>query len=132
MEELQAPEGYCKAMPVGVTVRDNAEVQTAKVTDHPISGYFEKADAPAAYRLKVLDRDQVLEEVETRMEDKVSYSFDSVIGAKLACIGQNVSRQTTWSSIHQDMYSKRRRIRRHNGLCWGTTIRNSSIPLNGL
>ena len=84
MEELQAPEGYCKAMPVGVTVRDNAEVQTAKVTDHPISGYFEKADAPAAYRLKVLDRDQVLEEVETRMEDKVSYSFDSVIGAKLA------------------------------------------------
>ena len=76
--------------------------------------------------MKVLDRDQVLEEVETRMEDKVSYSFDSVIGAKLALY--RAKRIKTDNLVqHPSGYVFEKAENSP-----GTTIRNSSIPLNGL
>lgn len=84
MEELKVPSGYIKAMPVGVIVENTTGIQTAKATDWPISGYVDKVDAPVSYCVKVIDRDQVLEEAENRIEGKASYSYKSVEGAKLA------------------------------------------------
>lgn len=84
MEELAAPEGWVKAMPVGLTVGDSSKVQTAKATDRAISTWFDKVDRPETFRIHVLDRDQVLEEDRTVIEGKGSFTYESIKGAKLA------------------------------------------------
>lgn len=84
MEELKAPEGYVKTMPVGLTVSDSTEVWTAKATDRAISGYIEKMDAPAAYEIRILDRDSVFDEERKITEGKGSYTYQNVLGAELA------------------------------------------------
>lgn len=84
MEELKAPDGYVKTMPVGLTVEDKAKIRTAKATDRPISGYFEKLDAPESYRVKVRNHDMRREEQEIRTEGKAGYSYGGIKGAELA------------------------------------------------
>lgn len=84
MEELKAPEGYVKTLPVGLTVNDSTKVQTARVTDNTINGYIEKLDAPADYRVKVIDRDNVLTDSMSRIEGKGGYPYANVSGAELA------------------------------------------------
>lgn len=103
MEELQAPEGYSKIMPVGLTVENHAEVQTVKVTDQTIRGCFEKLDAPGDFRINVLDRDQVLEEPQKRIEAKGAYSFESVEGVKLALFRAKRVKTDDWEH-HPDGY----------------------------
>lgn len=84
MEELKAPDGYVKTMPVGLTVEDKTEIQAARATDRPISGYFDKLDAPGSYRVRVRDRNQATEEPQYRTEGKAGYTYGSVNGAGLA------------------------------------------------
>ena len=75
LEELKAPKGYVKAMPKGLAVEDGSEIQKVKMTDRPVSGYFEKLDAPESFRVRVIDKDQVLEETQFRTEGKAGFSY---------------------------------------------------------
>lgn len=84
LEELKAPKGYVKAMPKGLAVEDGSEIQKVKMTDRPVSGYFEKLDAPESFRVRVIDKDQVLEETQFRTEGKAGFSYGGVAGAGLA------------------------------------------------
>ncbi|MEG0813810.1 MAG: SpaA isopeptide-forming pilin-related protein [Clostridium sp.] len=91
LEELKAPEGYVKTMPVAMTVKDDTRVQTVRAIDQVISTYFEKTDAPNDYRIKVLDKDKILSkkqlrkqtEMGTITEGKGGYTYTNVVGAKL-------------------------------------------------
>ena len=84
LEEVKAPNGYVKAMPMGLEAPDGSEIKRVKMTDQPVSGYFEKLDAPESFRVRVIDKDQILEETEFRTEGKGSFSYGGVAGAGLA------------------------------------------------
>ena len=47
MEEKSAPQGYVKALPVGVTMNENTDVQYTEMTDTTVKAEFVKVDAPA-------------------------------------------------------------------------------------
>lgn len=44
MEELKAPEGFIKALPMGITVEEKAEIQTVTMMDEPTRAEFSKTD----------------------------------------------------------------------------------------
>ncbi len=44
MEELNAPEGFIKALPMGIAVEETAELQTVTMTDEPTRTEFSKTD----------------------------------------------------------------------------------------
>lgn len=44
MEELQAPEGFVRAMPMGILVEETAQIQTVTMIDEPTKTEFSKTD----------------------------------------------------------------------------------------
>ncbi|MFR5731838.1 MAG: hypothetical protein ACLUD2_07705 [Clostridium sp.] len=42
MEELRAPEGFVKALPMGISVEETAETQTITMIDEPVRTEFTK------------------------------------------------------------------------------------------
>ena len=44
MEELEAPEGFAKALPVGIAVEETAKIQTVAMVDEPTRTEFSKID----------------------------------------------------------------------------------------
>lgn len=84
MEEVAAPYGWTKAMPVGLTVEESCEIQTARMIDRPIGVSIEKVDAPEKFKKEVLDCNGILTLPETRIEGVGSYTYESVAGARLA------------------------------------------------
>lgn len=69
LEEVSTPEGYVKALPVGVTVAEQREMQTAELENQKTRVEIIKLDAPMQY---------------SHSEGKSGYSFGSLSGAKLS------------------------------------------------
>ncbi len=44
MEELEAPEGFAKALPMGISVEETARIQTVTMVDEPTKTEFSKID----------------------------------------------------------------------------------------
>lgn len=88
LEELEAPEGYVKTMPSGVTVKDTNQVQSMKATDRAITVLIDKIDAPEARSAAAGSAAPVLTAEEsagsTEAEPSGRYSFRPVEGAALA------------------------------------------------
>jgi hypothetical protein len=84
MEELSAPDGYVRAMPVAVTVEETGEVQTASMTDEKIKIEIIKIDAPEDYETEIISMDTPKEGVSVSVEGKGDYTYKPVPGAKLA------------------------------------------------
>ncbi len=80
MEEKEAPAGVVKSLPVGVTVKENTEVQTTEMVDEKIKVEIVKTDAADQYKLTVhSDYQKDL----TAEEPKGGYGYDQVVGAHL-------------------------------------------------
>lgn len=73
LEELKPPEGYAKGFPVGMTVAETGELQSAELTNETIKVEIAKIDAPADLRLP-----------EDGRETGLSYTYQPVPGASLA------------------------------------------------
>ena len=86
LEEVTAPEGYEKILPMGISLEESREVHTVRATDAPISIYVEKIDAPEEYELVIRDYDGVLPEHygDTWTEGKGSFTYAGVEGATIA------------------------------------------------
>ena len=84
LEELEAPAGYAKAMPVGVAVEEKEEMGQVGMLDRPITVSIEKTDAPECYERTVLDMQGLFSGKETRIEGSGSYTYESVKGTRLA------------------------------------------------
>ena len=88
MEEVEAPSGFVKALPVGVTMNEHTDLQYAEMTDTTIKAEFVKVDATDSYK-KDLYIDGVLQKNDAGKniqvtETKGQYSFGHVKGATLA------------------------------------------------
>ncbi|MSS36527.1 MSCRAMM family protein [Clostridium porci] len=101
MEELQAPDGFVKALPVGVTMNEHTNVQYAEMTDTTIKAEFVKVDATESYD-KNLYIDGVLQKNSngqnvTVKETKGQYSFVHVKGATMALRGRDEKTKSAFS-----------------------------------
>ena len=88
MEETKAPAGYSKALPVGITMNENTEIQYAEMVDETIKAEFIKRDAADSFEHD-LYIDGVLQANPdgthiTVYEPKGSYSYTHVPGAVLS------------------------------------------------
>lgn len=88
MEEVKAPSGYVKALPAGLTIKENLEVQTAELKDTTIKVEFIKKDAADSFE-KELYIDGELQVnaagiTEKVAEPKGSYTYTHVSGAVLS------------------------------------------------
>lgn len=87
MEEVQAPSGYQKGFPQGITVTERKEVQTASMEDPKIKVEITKTDASSQYRIPVIsDYDQGSDSKDGLIvtESKSTYSYQQITGAHLA------------------------------------------------
>lgn len=81
LEELEAPAGYRKSLPTGVTVREEMQVQKAELEDERIKVEIVKTDAASQYRIDVIDDSGKKSET---TEPKGGYSYGQIAGAHLA------------------------------------------------
>lgn len=49
MEELEAPEGFAKALPMGISVEETARIQTVTMVDEPTKTEFSKIDGGSTH-----------------------------------------------------------------------------------
>ena len=106
MEELEAPAGYVKGMPVPITMNEKDNVQTAEMVDTTIKVEIIKADATDDYYKKVRRNGELVKtaggEDVTKIEPKGAYSYKHVKGATLSMIGaDNATKKafSDWVSI---------------------------------
>lgn len=89
MEELIAPPGYVKGMPVGVTVAETADLQQTEMVDDTTKFWLEKLDAPGQRVVDVLDMGQKdragnYTVIGTSQEGSGRYGYGPIEGAVLA------------------------------------------------
>lgn len=83
MEEIQAPKGYLKGFPTGITVEETAELQTTGMVDHTTKVMIGKIDGTSDYTYGILDMKERLKQG-TAIEGKGAYGQSQLPGAKLA------------------------------------------------
>lgn len=101
MEELSAPQGFVTALPAGVTVSENTQIQYTEMTDKTIKVEFVKADATEDYE-RNLYIDGVLQRNDSGVnvnvtEQKGSWSFTHVKGAILAVKARDAQTRKAFS-----------------------------------
>lgn len=91
MEELVPSEGYAKAFPVCVAVKETDEIQSAEIVNEKIKIEILKIDAPDDYRQKGVDYDGVkpsedgsVPGLQPRTMAKGAYTYLPVKGAEMA------------------------------------------------
>lgn len=88
MEEIKAPAGYVKSMPVGFTLSANKTIQKAEMVDSTIKLEIVKVDGTDSYQYHIYEDGALLKDSagteKTITEPKGSYSYRNVIGAVLA------------------------------------------------
>ena len=80
MEEAEAPAGYVKGFPIGLTVRETRQVQNAELVDEKIKVEIVKTDAADQYRIDIVSDYQ---EILKTTEPKGAYSYGQISGAHL-------------------------------------------------
>ena len=104
LEEISAPLGYVKGLPVGVTVNYSSEVQLAEMHDTTIKVELVKLDAPendlTKYQYYVDSELQTKDGTTpvTVTEHKSSYTYGEVTGAKIAIKGADSTSKAALSS----------------------------------
>lgn len=83
MEELQAPKGYLKGFPTGITVEETARMQTAQMVDGTTKLMIGKMDGTSGYTYQILDMQEGRKRG-TAVESKSTYGQSQLAGAKLA------------------------------------------------
>lgn len=104
MEELEAPAGYVKGMPVPITMNEMTDVQFAEMTDQTIKVEIVKVDAPdetVGRELNQRRNGTVVQEpggqYVTKTEPKGSYSYKHVPHATLTMEGKDQDTRKAFS-----------------------------------
>lgn len=86
MEELAAPDGYVRSLPVAVCVEETREVQRAVMTDEKIKIEIAKVDDTDQYKKNVILDTENSDPLEHpwSVEGKGAYSGGMIVGAELA------------------------------------------------
>lgn len=102
MEEVQAPEGYVKGLPVGVTVDESTEIQTAEMVDTTIKIQIVKIDATDNYYYDIYKDGNLLkmpsgDHIKSK-EHVGSFAYENVKGATIAlkAAGSNQKAFNDW------------------------------------
>ena len=104
MEEVSAPLGYVKGLPVGVTVNYSSEVQRAEMEDKTIKVELVKVDAPDRNLTKYqYFADGTLQTNDggnpvLKTEHKASFTYKEVTGAVFAITGTDAASKSALSS----------------------------------
>jgi len=101
MEELEAPAGYVKSMPVPITTNERDNVQQAEMTDQTIKVEILKADATGDYHKKIRQNGEPVKTAGggyvTKIEPKGAYSYQHVKGATLSMKGGDSATKKAFS-----------------------------------
>ena len=93
MEEVKAPLGFVKGLPVGVTMNENTDIQYAEMTDKTIKLELVKADAPSSRQVNLYIDGALQKNPDTTNvkvnEPIASYSYKHVPGAVLSVKGKD-------------------------------------------
>ena len=88
MEELKAPQGYVKALPVAVCVEEKERIQRVSMVDEKIKVEILKVDAADTYRLSVTENEMGAGP-QWKTEGKGAYTNGAIEGVKLALYRAN-------------------------------------------
>ena len=101
MEELAAPDGYVKAMPVAITMNENTNVQTAEMTDTTIKVEIVKVDGTDNYMKNLRRNGETVKtaagDIVTKQEEKGAYGYGHVPGAVLSMKGKDQATKKAFS-----------------------------------
>ena len=87
MEEVNAPDGWVKGLPVGVTVNESTQIQYAEMVDTTIKIQIVKIDATDDFTYNIYENGNLLRESDrnvTYEEPSNSYKYENVQGAILS------------------------------------------------
>ncbi len=109
MEEIKAPPGYVKGFPLGIRVKETAEVQTGYMEDDWTKVIFRKIDGTADYEYEVLDMGLSCgtgqyEVIGKIREDKGRFGYDQVPGAGLVLLDQAGRQQEAWITTEEPFF----------------------------
>ena len=101
MEELAAPDGYVKAMPVAITMNENTNVQAAEMTDTTIKVEIVKVDGTDNYTKNLRRNGETVKtaagDTVTKQEEKGAYGYGHVPGAVLSMRGEDQATKKAFS-----------------------------------
>lgn len=83
LEELSPPDGYVRALPMGISVEETEEIQTVSMTDERIKIEIAKIDGTENYKNNVISNREY-EEMFWGVEKCLGYSGKPISGVKLA------------------------------------------------
>lgn len=109
MEEVKAPSGYIKGLPVGMTIKETAGIQTGEMTDDNTKILFQKRDTTENYEYEVLDMGLTDETgfhkvIGTAKEGKGSFTHGQVPGAGLALYDGKGKKVLSWETTKTPYY----------------------------
>ncbi len=84
MEEIYAPEGYTKAFPAPVTVKETTDHQSVKMVDRTTKLEIAKVDGQEKIKIDILDMTNGGTKIGSAEEGIAAYSYGLVPGAELA------------------------------------------------
>lgn len=115
LEEVEAPEGYTKGFPAGITVEETAEIQTAEMIDHTTKIMVGKVHGTSEYTYKIFDMQSKDRSGQWRLlgrkkEGKGVYGQAQLPGVSLSLYRVDESRKTvdeptaSWSTTDRPFY----------------------------
>ena len=101
MEELAAPAGYVKGMPVAITMNEMTDIQSAEMTDQTIKVEIVKVDATEDFYKTLRKNGEIQKtaggEAIKKIEPKGAYSYEHVKGAILSMKGADSTTKKAFS-----------------------------------
>ena len=98
MEEVEAPAGYVKGLPVGITVNEFDQVQNAEMIDTTIKVQFIKMDSTDSYIYDIYENGNLKKNPDgttiTYKEPTGGFSYENVPGAVIALKAEAKSQKT--------------------------------------
>ncbi len=115
MEELKAPEGYLKGLPVGVVVKETARIQKTDMVDYATKIVVNKVDGSENLEYSVLDMQKKTltgthPTIGSVTEGKGAFSFTQLPGASMALYpaddlsGEEREPEIQWTSGDTPLY----------------------------
>ena len=136
MEERKAPDGYAKGLPVGVTVNESTDVQTAEMTDTTVKAEFIKVDAPNGYEKDLyVNGEQEKNDAGaavTVKETKGQWYFKHVNGAVLALKAADTKTKKSFSDWVKVTGNKEITKKEENGSWYLEFDTSSPLFLEGI
>lgn len=116
MEEIKAPDGYTKGFPVGITVEETNQLQTAKMVDYTTKILVGKVHGTLKHTYKIFDMQSKdasgqWKQIGTAREGKGGYTQAQISGARLSLRrtdgGVQAEPIAAWTTTDKPFYMER-------------------------